>query len=663
MSVLELYRVKCLVSTVSDWTRVSLAAKAQIGGEKLEMLKGEGAPELAYGSDLSVGLILSVGKKPYDKTRVEFEATLTFTGLEVVDRLTIRVEKGDIGETFVSIYNFNGKEPSLAGKFTDSIYGRDPNRAEFSVSARDLTIGGPFKVRSREFNKLVWAFYYPWYQAGSWVPPIITDKPLIGEYNSSDLDTIRKHIRIAKSAGIDGFIVSWCTDWCPNENLGTILEAAKAEDFKVSIYFESLSKEGRSEVPRTTTDLESMLTGFFRRYGNDSRYYRFDDRPVVFVFAVGMYPLDAWSRIFADLSAMGYRGFYVGDTSDIAYLRSFDGIHLYTLGMFADLGNGYKALSLAIRSSGLLYPDIPAGKLWAATIMPGYDDRRIPERSSMYFAREDGNFYQQTFDAAMESNPDWIVIKSFNEWGENTQIEPSQRYGWKYIDLTTAYSSEFKTVRFLPSLQASRKASLKEYATLSYGILDVVIRNKGNGSAIDLIARDYTPAEDSKNVDRLLPGEEVRYSMSFGILPGQVSLQIPAGWVTSSDVYGCSHLVQTSPLIQHHLSVRSPYGLISGDGWYDDGSIASFSLSTTSLPERGLMGMLGVKNIFDGWGGDSTATSANATIVMGGPKIVTALWRKDYTQFYTIIGVFASAFLFSYFATLLIYQRRRPRKV
>jgi uncharacterized repeat protein (TIGR02543 family) len=167
--------------------------------------------------------------------------------------------------------------------------------------------------------------------------------------------------------------------------------------------------------------------------------------------------------------------------------------------------------------------------------------------------------------------------------------------------------------------------------------------------------------ESSKSVDRLLPGEEVQYSLSFSIPSGQVSLQLPAGQVTSSDVYGYGHSVQTNPLLQHYLTVMSPYGLTSGPGWYDAGSMASFSISATSLPESGLMGMFGVKNIFDGWSGDSTATSPNATIVMDSPKTVTALWRKDYTQFYATTGIFIATILLM--AALVIYRRRRTRKV
>ena len=54
----------------------------------------------------------------------------------------------------------------------------------------------------------VFAYYYIWFNHSSWNRAKI-DYPLIGTYSSSDPGVMRRQIRQAKSAGIDGFIVSW----------------------------------------------------------------------------------------------------------------------------------------------------------------------------------------------------------------------------------------------------------------------------------------------------------------------------------------------------------------------------------------------------------------------------------------------------------------------
>ena len=77
--------------------------------------------------------------------------------------------------------------------------------------------------------------------------------------------------------------------------------------------------------------------------------------------------------------------------------------------------------------------------------MPGYDDTRINGRTPTFaVSRQDGEFYRRTFQGAIDSKPDWIVITSFNEWLEGTQIEPSKRYGRQYLDLTRTLADRFR---------------------------------------------------------------------------------------------------------------------------------------------------------------------------------------------------------------------------
>lgn len=74
--------------------------------------------------------------------------------------------------------------------------------------------------------------------------------------------------------------------------------------------------------------------------------------------------------------------------------------------------------------------------------------------------------------------------------------------------------------------------------------------------------------------------------------------------------------------VQYKLAVSSQYGTASGDGWYDQGSTATFS--TTPPTEDG------VRYIFTGWSGDFTGTERTGRIVMDGPKSVSAGWRRQY---------------------------------
>jgi hypothetical protein len=91
---------------------------------------------------------------------------------------------------------------------------------------------------------------------------------------------------------------------------------------------------------------------------------------------------------------------------------------------------------------------------------------------------------------------------------------------------------------------------------------------------------------------------------------------------------------------QFYLTVSSPYGITSGEGWYDDGTLAYAGLDTdmyvvTPNAERYL---------FSSWGSDATGFdfSQSDPIDMTMPMTATALWTQ---QFYLIVdSMFGTTF-------------------
>ena len=100
----------------------------------------------------------------------------------------------------------------------------------------------------------------------------------------------------------------------------------------------------------------------------------------------------------------------------------------------------------------------------------------------------------------------------------------------------------------------------------------------------------------------------------------------------------------------YFLRVVSQFGEPRGEGWYDAGSTATFSVTSSS----GLM----VQQVISAWSGDSAATSASANVLMDGPKTVIANWRTDYTQLYLTVGV---AFVVTIIFVSWNYRRRKAR--
>lgn len=244
------YRALFEIDTTSDWTNVHLRIGADIANARMNIVEGANAPNLSTSLSLSDnGIIIS--KKQYDPTKVSLSVPAVlynFTGGEI----TFEIQKGCMGFTTLTVYNYNGVSPTNIALFSAGPSDCNFPGPMFSISATRLMQGGPVLSlgprATGEFGRLVWAFYYPWYSPETWdktQPPMLIDKPLNGPYDSSDPKVIEQHIRMAKSAGIDGFITSW-GNYPPGSpldpediNLRTLLDVASRNNFKVTIYFES----------------------------------------------------------------------------------------------------------------------------------------------------------------------------------------------------------------------------------------------------------------------------------------------------------------------------------------------------------------------------------------------------------------------------------------
>jgi len=81
-------------------------------------------------------------------------------------------------------------------------------------------------------------------------------------------------------------------------------------------------------------------------------------------------------------------------------------------------------------------------------IGPGYDDRDFPGRTKNGHpirSREFGYFYCYGWQYAIRSNRNLVMLESWNELHESTNICDCQEFGRKYIRLTRNYTRKFQT--------------------------------------------------------------------------------------------------------------------------------------------------------------------------------------------------------------------------
>ena len=385
-------RLRIRVATTSDWTTLRLAGAECFRLSSATLLTGTGNFQ-ATPSSLSVSQppeAASAGRS----VSVQFDVILESAGPPAV---LFESTKGSLGQTSIDFFSYNTQTPALVAGVANDVTGGDLNSYWFSVAAIPLLDGETSWPRPAVAPRVL-AFYYPWYGFESWAASRLADQ-LPQPYSSDNPATIARHVHLAKSAGIDGFISSW---WGPasstDRNLQRLLDLADP-DFAVSIYLETLG--GEPARARPEAELLAWLRYFLRTYGRHPRLLRHDGKPVVFVWAADSTPIDVWRRVFAALRAEGLDALYSANTLDPAYLDVFDGLHAYCSAFRSDLDAEYRQASGACRFYGWLGQSAPPVKFWAAAAAPGHDERLLPGSAGRFVDRLAGATYTRALDSAL----------------------------------------------------------------------------------------------------------------------------------------------------------------------------------------------------------------------------------------------------------------------
>lgn len=301
-----------------------------------------------------------------------------------------------------------------------------------------ITVALPARAQAPE--RLVLAFYYTWFDEHSWGSDRVPDQPL-ELYASRERAVMARHIEQAKAAGIDAFVVSWLGPRVENNqtetNFRAMLDEAAARGFRLAVDFEVTS-----QFLGSAADVQGALATLLATHAQHPAYLRSDGKPVIFFWRQGRFSIETWAAIRAAVDP-GRNSIWIEEGTDVSPLSVFDGHHLYSVTWANRTDMSYTANKFArlVRSKAAA---LGVPKIYVATVMPGYDDRKTGRSNAFAVGRENGAYYVRSWQAAIGSAPDWIVITSFNEWPEGTYIEPSRAYGSLYLDLTAQWTAVFR---------------------------------------------------------------------------------------------------------------------------------------------------------------------------------------------------------------------------
>ena len=317
------------------------------------------------------------------------------------------------------------------------------------------------------------AHYYHWFPSNfshGYVRATLLpqQEPALGEYNSRDPRVAAQHIEWAASAGIDFFTLDWWPTR-PQQNSAIdegFLRAPNLSKIKFCIFYEtgdlgfSATRGGTffgpNEVSRFVSDMKSLAG----RYFNHPQYLTIRGKKVVVLYITrtlagefesafalardvvreaGFELFLVGDEVFWNVSEARRDGVAITQVPQRDRIKLFDAITAYNLYEGAYLHHsGYAAESQFIAEVNGIFGrykgaagDVPL----FPSIIPGYNDRGVRPRQNhypiprQYAAGESATslfeeMYERVLVRNLDQNTPVGFITSWNEWNEDTAIEP-----------------------------------------------------------------------------------------------------------------------------------------------------------------------------------------------------------------------------------------------
>ncbi|HST50233.1 endo-1,3-alpha-glucanase family glycosylhydrolase [Jatrophihabitans sp.] len=271
----------------------------------------------------------------------------------------------------------------------------------------------------------LFAYYYQWFVPNSWNRAKV-DLPELGAYSSDDPWVMRQHIQQAKAAGITGFIVSWKDTPTNTRRLHALATVAAEEKFSLSMIYQGLDFDRK---PLPAARVAADFVTFAKQFAGNPVFARMGGKPLTIFSGTWAYSAADVARITSGVrpgllvlstekSVEGYRRLADVTDGDAYYWSSVNPA------TNANYAAKLDAMSAAVHADA---------KYWIAPFAPGFDARLVGGTKSV--PRNDGRTLRVEYGTALKSSPDALGLISWNEFSENTYVEPSKKFGHRYLDV------------------------------------------------------------------------------------------------------------------------------------------------------------------------------------------------------------------------------------
>jgi len=317
-------------------------------------------------------------------------------------------------------------------------------------------------------DTLVGAYYYPWYTSSNFhvgggqatgsttvgyhlEPTQVL--PALGWYDQDNAGVISQHYDWARHAGIDFFVCSYWGSGSSTDNCirNRMFNNPDRGDIKLCVFLEPRITPAGNDPDHPEddiTDTEIALQTYYicDNYFDHPSYLYLDGKPVIFIYITrSMTSAELTMCLDTIRSAAAFKGYDVYIAGDEVWkspggssgprVSQMDGITNYdvygnnssTPFVTDSVLNTWQSRNTAWKNLADIYGTdlIPA-------ISPGYNDRTVRlesdhaacSRKLNNESNEFGTLFSGMIDR-LETDVGMIMINSWNEWHEDTQIEPT----------------------------------------------------------------------------------------------------------------------------------------------------------------------------------------------------------------------------------------------
>jgi glycoprotein endo-alpha-1,2-mannosidase len=288
-----------------------------------------------------------------------------------------------------------------------------------------------------------------------------TSYPLTDVYDTSDPALIEYQFLLMRLAGIDGIVVDWDgrrLNAYRHEGLMAVAPYLEKFGLKLILCFEEWAgywpkgefPDRKAEIKAAQNEIQFMMDTFVSKptYGTVA-----GKKPVIIFRKVAgkLFTPEEWDAELGP-AITSHGGALIMGTDPASRLAEIaDGTYFW-VGGFAPqtrvstleyCDKVYRDFLSKPRRSLRTQPPLLFG-----SAIPGFNDTPVwgwgdgPRVAPDYH----GERFRRTWELSVANSVDMVQLVTWNDWNEGSQIEPSDSYGYRYLELNKKYSAAYKGV-------------------------------------------------------------------------------------------------------------------------------------------------------------------------------------------------------------------------